>query len=209
MTVAERPGVRRAAALLAALTLAVSAHGEFGPADDHVVLIAQGKAPPRPILDQSIVELRRAPFELRVRTFPYNPAAREFNAVRVAAADDLRIFDAVPGADLLDSPFLGPGTGMAAGPGGYDHLLIGTGGHHYIFHDPNDPDAQRAPAVDRRSDGMLELSWSIDSLWAGGGAVAVEDSRIPAVAVVVVSDWDLDDYIHASEVARFVLVFRD
>ncbi len=199
----------RRAAALAALALAGAAHAEFSPGEDHVVLVAQGKGAPQPVLDQSIVELRRAPFELRLRTFAYNAADREFHAVRVAAADHLQIFDAAPGADLLESPFLGPGTGMAAGPAGYDHLLIGTGGHHYIFHDPKDPDAQRAPAVDRRGDGMLELSWSIESLWAGGAAMPIEDSRIPAVAIVVVSDWDLDDFIHASEVARFVLVFRD
>ena len=206
----------RAAALLVAAILAAAAHifataahAEFSPGDDYVVLIAQGKASPRPVLDQTIVELRRAPFELRLRAFPYNAAAGEFHAVRVAAADHLRIFDAAPGADLLESSFLGPGTGMAAGPGGYEHLLIDTGGHHYIFHDPKDPGSQRAPAVDRRSDGMLELRWRIRSLSIGGGVVAIEDSQVAAVAMVVVSDWDRDDYIHASEVARFVVVFRD
>lgn len=31
----------------------------------------------------------------------------------------------------------------------------------------------------------------------------IEDSRIPAVATVVVSDWDLDEYIHVSRSGTF------
>ena len=209
------PETRLPVAALAAAVLAAGALGdvraargqsEFG---EHVVLIRQGKLPPEPILDRTIVELKRQPFELRLRTFPYDAAAREFHAVRVAAATHLGIFDAAPGADLLDSPFLGPGTGMAAGPDGYDSLFVNDLGHHYIFHDPSDAAAQRAPVVDRDADGMLELRWRIDSRWLGQGAVPIEESEIAALAVVVVSDRDLDDLIRVGEVARFVLVFRD
>jgi hypothetical protein len=196
-----------AALLVVGVAATATAQLSVAPGDDQLVLVAQGGRVVA-VDDLAVVRIERKPFQLRLRTLRYGGERREFHAVRVTAAQTLDIFAATPGAPASQSLFFGPGTAMAAADQ-YEHLIVTPEAHHYIMYDPDDPRAQRGRLLAERFDGVLELEWSIDRLLLATEAVPVAASEVPALAVVVFGDRNLDDAIDAGELVRFVLVFGD
>ncbi len=204
----NRRGTVAGIALLGVATL-VGAQVQLSSDDDALLVIRQGD---RVIAvdDLSIVTLAAEPFTVRMRTFPYRGAAREFNAVRITASRSLAVLGVAVGDGVFDAPFLGPGTGMAAGAS-YEHMILTPEAHHYIFDDPKDVQAQRASLSGERFDGLLELEWEVKSLFVDRSPVSMFDVvavGIPALAVVAFGDRNRNDRIEEGELVRLVLRFE-
>lgn len=158
-----------------------------------------------PVRDGGQYTLQRRRFSLRFPLRAYSDAVQY--AARIAIADHRTVFDGVRVGRTFDDfshPF-SMGKGLAAHQDGYHSIVLNHDAHHYLMHDPADPDAQRAKLLERLPDGRMECAFEIVNVLREQEDIPLQDVGLSKLYVAVLIDDDLDRTIDARELFRFEL----
>jgi hypothetical protein len=146
-----------------------------------------------------LIPMSRDPFELIFPVRDYDAENGQFYAVKVLATNNPLIIDAFRNGISIDefAPF-SPGSGMAAGAGGYAEMTVTDYGHHYIFFDNEEPEYNRGRLLGDR-DGRHVLSWKIDRVNYKNKSYPVRSIPAKGFTLIIFIDEDLDGIADSGE----------
>ena len=160
--------------------------------------------------DGQAIEIARRPFALVFALGPYTNGRRY--AARVAVSEQA-FDDAIDvGNDIgpegqVSTCFL-PGTGLAAGPQGYQGVYLTRVAHHYLVHEPQARGPGRVRWIRDLPDDRAEVAFDIAGVQSGDALVPFDEVGLSVLHFAVVFDDDLNQRIDPGELFRFRVTLK-
>lgn len=132
---------------------------------------------------------------------------KEFSsAMQVSLTDDINVFNKIKvGVPVENTPVYYPGSGMAAGRGGYKTAAISSDGHHYLYYD--ETEYSRAKLVRKLNNGMLELEFNINTFYLDGSEYPINRLPLDQLYLSVFHDENKNQIIDEGELKKLTIHF--
>lgn len=159
-------------------------------------------------LTEDSIQLKRAPFSLRLWNQKYNTEKNEFYSSRVLFRLDKSIFEGIEvGMKIDEITELRPGRGMATVRGGASNLVITDMGFHYLFYENETENRFRLLQTEGDS---CEFEWLISniSFVADRTEFPIEKTTFDQLFMVCVTDRNLNGMLEESELVKLTISFE-